>query len=173
MCAVCTCSVQYCFQPRGQMITADWFLPEVVPSLLVCLRSGVCEVRKASIAVLHSFRGVVSSPYHPLVEHLLKSSEEIIADPSYLSQVSHSRILTSLWVEFIISVPCAFGKEMTLLSFLQSLSMVYEEAILLKGKSKKLASIDQLLQCVQLPCCPLYTSKSLLRAIQDIHGEVR
>ncbi|KAI7796665.1 HEAT repeat-containing protein 1 [Triplophysa rosa] len=127
-----------CKQPMKTLNVLASGASPVVPSLLVCLRSGVCEVRKASIAVLHSFRGVVSSPYHPLVEHLLKSSEEIIADPSYLSQ---------------------------------ALSMVYEEAMLLKGKSKKLASIDQLLQCVQLPCCPLYTSKTLLRAIQDIHGE--
>ncbi|KAA0725519.1 HEAT repeat-containing protein 1 [Triplophysa tibetana] len=127
-----------CKQPMKSLNVLASGASPVVPSLLVCLRSGVCEVRKASIAVLHFLRGVVSSPYHPLVEHLLKSSEEIIADPSYLSQ---------------------------------SLSMVYEEAILLKGKSKKVASINQLLQCVQLPCCPLYTSKSLLRAIQDIHGE--
>lgn len=64
----------------------------VVPSLLVCLCSGVCEVRRAAIAVLHSLSGVVSSPYYPLVENLLKSSEEIIADPSYLKQVSQSTI---------------------------------------------------------------------------------
>lgn len=62
----------------------------VVPSLLVCLCSGVCEVRRAAIAVLHTLSGVVSSPYYPLVENLLKSSEEIIADPSYLKQVSQS-----------------------------------------------------------------------------------
>uniref|UniRef100_A0A673MUD9 HEAT repeat-containing protein 1 n=1 Tax=Sinocyclocheilus rhinocerous TaxID=307959 RepID=A0A673MUD9_9TELE len=64
----------------------------VVPSLLMCLCSGVCEVRRAAIALLHSLSGVVSSPYYPLVENLLKSSEEIIADPSYLSQVSQSTI---------------------------------------------------------------------------------
>lgn len=110
----------------------------VVPSLLVCLRSGVCEVRRAAIAVLHSFTEVTSSPYHPLVMKLLKSSEEIIADPSYQSQV---------------------------------LSKLYDEAVLLKGKNKKLASIDQLLQCVQLPSCPTYTSKTLLEVLQDIHGE--
>uniref|UniRef100_A0A671PB53 HEAT repeat-containing protein 1 n=1 Tax=Sinocyclocheilus anshuiensis TaxID=1608454 RepID=A0A671PB53_9TELE len=68
----------------------------VVPSLLVCLCSGVCEVRRAAIAVLHSLSGVVSSPYYLLVENLLKSSEEIIADPSYLSQVSQSIILAAL-----------------------------------------------------------------------------
>ncbi len=60
----------------------------VVPSLLVCLCSGVCEVRRAAIAVLQTLSGVVSSPYYLLVENLLNSSEEIIADPSYLSQVS-------------------------------------------------------------------------------------
>uniref|UniRef100_A0A8C1HHE0 HEAT repeat-containing protein 1 n=2 Tax=Cyprinus carpio TaxID=7962 RepID=A0A8C1HHE0_CYPCA len=102
----------------------------VVPSLLVCLCSGVCEVRRAAIAVLHSLSGVVSSPYYLLVENVLKSSEEIIADPSYLSQ-----------------------------------------ELLLKDKKKKLASIEQLLQCVQLPCCPAYTCKTLLRALQDVHGE--
>uniref|UniRef100_A0A673MU55 HEAT repeat-containing protein 1 n=1 Tax=Sinocyclocheilus rhinocerous TaxID=307959 RepID=A0A673MU55_9TELE len=110
----------------------------VVPSLLMCLCSGVCEVRRAAIALLHSLSGVVSSPYYPLVENLLKSSEEIIADPSYLSQ---------------------------------ALSKVYEEGLILKDKKKKLASIEQLLQCVQLPCCPAYTCKTLLRALQDVHGE--
>ncbi|XP_050980668.1 HEAT repeat-containing protein 1 [Labeo rohita] len=110
----------------------------VVPSLLVCLCSGVCEVRRAAIAVLHTLSGVVSSPYYPLVENLLKSSEEIIADPSYLSQ---------------------------------ALSKMYEEALLLKDKKKKPASIEQLLQCVQSPCCPAYTCKTLLRALQDVHGE--
>uniref|UniRef100_A0A672RSF6 HEAT repeat-containing protein 1 n=1 Tax=Sinocyclocheilus grahami TaxID=75366 RepID=A0A672RSF6_SINGR len=110
----------------------------VVPSLLMCLCSGVCEVRRAAIALLHSLSGVVSSPYYPLVENLLKSSEEIIADPSYLSQ---------------------------------ALSKVYEEGLILKDRKKKLASIEQLLQCVQLPCCPAYTCKTLLRALQDVHGE--
>uniref|UniRef100_A0A8C2FIR5 HEAT repeat-containing protein 1 n=1 Tax=Cyprinus carpio TaxID=7962 RepID=A0A8C2FIR5_CYPCA len=110
----------------------------VVPSLLVCLCSGVCEVRRAAIAVLHSLSGVVSSPYYLLVENVLKSSEEIIADPSYFSQ---------------------------------ALSKMYEEELLLKDKKKKLASIEQLLQCVQLPCCPAYTCKTLLRALQDVHGE--
>uniref|UniRef100_A0A673MTJ6 HEAT repeat-containing protein 1 n=1 Tax=Sinocyclocheilus rhinocerous TaxID=307959 RepID=A0A673MTJ6_9TELE len=111
----------------------------VVPSLLMCLCSGVCEVRRAAIALLHSLSGVVSSPYYPLVENLLKSSEEIIADPSYLSQVSQSTIQHH-----------SFGKQ---------------------DFPFCLASIEQLLQCVQLPCCPAYTCKTLLRALQDVHGE--
>uniref|UniRef100_A0A8C2FIJ3 HEAT repeat-containing protein 1 n=1 Tax=Cyprinus carpio TaxID=7962 RepID=A0A8C2FIJ3_CYPCA len=106
----------------------------VVPSLLVCLCSGVCEVRRAAIAVLHSLSGVVSSPYYLLVENVLKSSEEIIADPSYFSQVSQS---------------------------------IIHAVLALYNKKKKLASIEQLLQCVQLPCCPAYTCKTLLRALQD------
>uniref|UniRef100_A0A8C1MNQ6 HEAT repeat-containing protein 1 n=1 Tax=Cyprinus carpio TaxID=7962 RepID=A0A8C1MNQ6_CYPCA len=73
-----------CSQPvKNLNLLASGSSP-VVPSLLVCLCSGICEVRRAAIAVLHSLSGVVSSPYYPLVENLLKSSEEIIADPSYL-----------------------------------------------------------------------------------------
>uniref|UniRef100_A0A8C1WE63 HEAT repeat-containing protein 1 n=1 Tax=Cyprinus carpio TaxID=7962 RepID=A0A8C1WE63_CYPCA len=127
-----------CNQPiKTRNVLASGSSP-VVPSLLVCLCSGVCEVRRAAIAVLHSLSGVVSSPYYLLVENVLKSSDEIIADPSYLSQ---------------------------------ALSKMYEEELLLKDKKKKLASIEQLLQCVQLPCCPAYTCKTLLRALQDVHGE--
>uniref|UniRef100_A0A8C1WDZ0 HEAT repeat-containing protein 1 n=1 Tax=Cyprinus carpio TaxID=7962 RepID=A0A8C1WDZ0_CYPCA len=123
-----------CNQPiKTRNVLASGSSP-VVPSLLVCLCSGVCEVRRAAIAVLHSLSGVVSSPYYLLVENVLKSSDEIIADPSYLSQ---------------------------------ALSKMYEEELLLKDKKKKLASIEQLLQCVQLPCCPAYTCKTLLRALQD------
>ncbi|XP_016336618.1 HEAT repeat-containing protein 1 [Sinocyclocheilus anshuiensis] len=127
-----------CSQPIKTLNVLASGSSPVVPSLLMCLCSGVCEVRRAAIALLHSLSGVVSSPYYPLVENLLKSSEEIIADPSYLSQ---------------------------------ALSKVYEEGLILKDKKKKLASIEQLLQCVQLPCCPAYTCKTLLRALQDIHGE--
>uniref|UniRef100_A0A8C1WCD5 HEAT repeat-containing protein 1 n=1 Tax=Cyprinus carpio TaxID=7962 RepID=A0A8C1WCD5_CYPCA len=123
-----------CNQPiKTRNVLASGSSP-VVPSLLVCLCSGVCEVRRAAIAVLHSLSGVVSSPYYLLVENVLKSSDEIIADPSYLSQVSQS---------------------------------IIHAVLALYNKKKKLASIEQLLQCVQLPCCPAYTCKTLLRALQD------
>uniref|UniRef100_A0A671PYZ6 HEAT repeat-containing protein 1 n=1 Tax=Sinocyclocheilus anshuiensis TaxID=1608454 RepID=A0A671PYZ6_9TELE len=81
-----------CSQPIKTLNVLASGSSPVVPSLLMCLCSGVCEVRRAAIALLHSLSGVVSSPYYPLVENLLKSSEEIIADPSYLSQVSQSTI---------------------------------------------------------------------------------
>ncbi|XP_062859270.1 HEAT repeat-containing protein 1 [Trichomycterus rosablanca] len=58
----------------------------VVPSLLACLSCGVGEVRRAALVVLQALAGITSSPYHPLVEKLLRSTEELIADPAYLTQ---------------------------------------------------------------------------------------
>ncbi|XP_030629489.1 HEAT repeat-containing protein 1 [Chanos chanos] len=110
----------------------------VVPSLLVCLCSRISEVRRASVAVLQALLGVTGSPYHPLVERLLKSTEELVADPMYLRQI---------------------------------LGKIYEEAISEKRKSKLLASLEQLLQCVQSASCPSYTAKALLRALQEVNGE--
>uniref|UniRef100_A0A1A8RMW0 HEAT repeat-containing protein 1 n=2 Tax=Nothobranchius rachovii TaxID=451742 RepID=A0A1A8RMW0_9TELE len=59
----------------------------VVLSLLGCLKSPVREVRRAALSALQSLSGVSSSPFKPVIERLLKTSEEIIADPSYLSTV--------------------------------------------------------------------------------------
>ncbi|KAB5555247.1 hypothetical protein PHYPO_G00031300 [Pangasianodon hypophthalmus] len=113
----------------------------VVPSLLGCLSCGVREVRRAAVAVLQPLAGVTSSPYHPLLEKLLLSAEELIADPAYLSQ---------------------------------ALSRLYEEAVSVtgKGRNKLLLAIDQLLQCVRSPDCPSYMAKVLLRALQDVNGEL-
>lgn len=58
----------------------------VVPSLLACLSNGVGEVRRAALSVLQTLTRVTASPYHPLVEQLIKSSEELIADPLYVTQ---------------------------------------------------------------------------------------
>uniref|UniRef100_A0A1A7WTQ1 HEAT repeat-containing protein 1 n=2 Tax=Iconisemion striatum TaxID=60296 RepID=A0A1A7WTQ1_9TELE len=59
----------------------------VILSLLCCLKSPVREVRRAALSALHSLSGASSSPFKPITERLLKTSEEIIADPSYLSTV--------------------------------------------------------------------------------------
>ncbi|KAM9462286.1 HEAT repeat-containing protein 1 [Clarias gariepinus] len=59
----------------------------VVPSLLGCLSSGIREVRRAAVAVLQPLAGVTTSPYHSLLEKLLLSAEELVADPAYLTQV--------------------------------------------------------------------------------------
>ncbi|XP_031436234.1 HEAT repeat-containing protein 1 [Clupea harengus] len=58
----------------------------VVPSLLVCLCSPVCEVRRAAVACLQTLQAASSSPFLPVVLALLKAPEELISDPSYLSQ---------------------------------------------------------------------------------------
>lgn len=57
-------------------------------SLLCCLSSPVREVRRAALGALQSLSGASVSPFQPIAEKLLKTPEEIIADPSYLSQVS-------------------------------------------------------------------------------------
>lgn len=56
----------------------------------------------------------------------------------------------------------------------QALSRLYEEAVSVtgKGKNKLLLAIEQLLQCVRSPNCPSYIAKVLLRALQDVNGEV-
>ncbi|XP_076155665.1 HEAT repeat-containing protein 1 [Alosa pseudoharengus] len=58
----------------------------VVPSLLVCLCSPVCEVRRAAVACLQALPAASSSPFIPMVTALLKATEELISDPAYLSQ---------------------------------------------------------------------------------------
>ncbi|XP_033935504.1 HEAT repeat-containing protein 1 isoform X3 [Pseudochaenichthys georgianus] len=58
----------------------------VVPSLLCCLSSPVREVRRAGLSALQNLSASSASPFQPITEKLLKTSEEIIADPAYLSQ---------------------------------------------------------------------------------------
>ncbi|XP_043958197.1 HEAT repeat-containing protein 1 [Gambusia affinis] len=59
----------------------------VVLSLVCCLSSPVQEVRRAALCTLQSLSGASSSPFHPIIERLQKTSEEIITDASYLSTV--------------------------------------------------------------------------------------
>ncbi|XP_008297346.1 HEAT repeat-containing protein 1 [Stegastes partitus] len=66
-----------------QLAAAD---SPVVPSLLCCLLSPVREVRRAALSALTALSGA-SSPFQPITERLLKTSEEIIADPAYLIQL--------------------------------------------------------------------------------------
>ncbi|XP_061782683.1 HEAT repeat-containing protein 1 isoform X2 [Nerophis lumbriciformis] len=57
----------------------------VVPSLLCCLTSPFREVRRAALSALESLPGAGATPFQPIIDKLLKISEEIVADPSYLS----------------------------------------------------------------------------------------
>lgn len=59
----------------------------VVPSLIVNLGNPIREVRRAAIACLQTLGGAEASPFFPIIEKLLQSTEEIIADPAHVSQV--------------------------------------------------------------------------------------
>ncbi|XP_077357877.1 HEAT repeat-containing protein 1 isoform X2 [Festucalex cinctus] len=72
-------------QPAPMLAELTGANSPVVPALLCCLTSPVREVRRASISALRSLSGVDDSPFRPIVAKLLNTSEEIVADPSYLS----------------------------------------------------------------------------------------
>lgn len=76
------------------IIRLSCFASPVVPALLCCLSSPVRDVRRVALAALESLSAADSSPFQPIMKRLLKTSEEIVADPSYLSQVSVSASVT-------------------------------------------------------------------------------
>uniref|UniRef100_A0A6Q2YKF7 HEAT repeat-containing protein 1 n=1 Tax=Esox lucius TaxID=8010 RepID=A0A6Q2YKF7_ESOLU len=118
--------------------------PGMVLSLLACLSSPVREVRRAATSTLQTLVQVDSSPFHPIIQRLLRTTEELISDPTYLSQ--------------------ALGK-------------LYEEAVTGTGKGKAkdrnlLAGFEELLLGVQAANCPAYTAKTILRALDEVNGEL-
>lgn len=122
----------------AQLTAAD---SPVVPSLLCCLSSPVREVRRAALGALQSLSGADASPFQPITEKLLKTSEEIMADPSYLS---------------------------TALGVLHDES---SSAKVKSQQKKLQSSLQQLLQSVQTPCCPSYSAAGLLRALSHVNGQ--
>ncbi|KAK2820168.1 hypothetical protein Q5P01_023127 [Channa striata] len=113
----------------------------VVPSLLCCLSSPVREVRRAALGALQSLSGADASPLQPITENLLKRSEEIIADPSYLS------VALGVFHEECVSAKAK------------------------SQQKKLQVSLQQLLQIVQTPSCPSYTAASLLRVLNHVNGQ--
>lgn len=59
----------------------------VLISLLINLGSPVSEVRRAALNCLCSLRGIKESLLHPVLQHLEQKTEEIISDPTYITQV--------------------------------------------------------------------------------------
>ncbi|KAM9838096.1 HEAT repeat-containing protein 1 [Aulostomus maculatus] len=113
----------------------------VVPSLLGCLTSPVREVRRAALGALRSLSAASTSPFQPIIERLLKTSEEITADPSYLSTS-----LGRLHEESLSAKSKSQQKQLR-------------------------SSMQQLLQSVQTPCCPSYSASSLLQALSHVSGQ--
>ncbi|XP_078136067.1 HEAT repeat-containing protein 1 [Sander vitreus] len=121
-----------------ELLAAD---SPVFPSLLCCLTSPLREVRRAALAALQSLSAAGASPFQPITERLLKTSEEILADPSYLSQA-----LGGLHDDVV-------------------------SAKVKSQQQKKLeTSLHLLLQSVQTPCCPSYSAGGLLRALSLVNG---
>uniref|UniRef100_A0A8C7D4I0 HEAT repeat-containing protein 1 n=1 Tax=Oncorhynchus kisutch TaxID=8019 RepID=A0A8C7D4I0_ONCKI len=115
----------------------------VVLSLLACLSSPVREVRRAAIATLQTLAQVDSSPFHPIIDSLLKTTEELTTGPTYLSQA-----LGKLYEEAVTGT----GKG--------------------KARDKKLlVGLEELLLGVQVANCPAYTAKTILRALGEVNGE--
>uniref|UniRef100_A0A8C8GVB2 HEAT repeat-containing protein 1 n=1 Tax=Oncorhynchus tshawytscha TaxID=74940 RepID=A0A8C8GVB2_ONCTS len=115
----------------------------VVLSLLACLSSPVREVRRAATATLQTLAQVDSSPFHPIIDRLLKTTEELTTGPTHLSQA-----LGKLYEEAVTGT----GKG--------------------KAWDKKLlVGLEELLLGVQVANCPAYTAKTILRALGEVNGE--
>ncbi|KAM3860028.1 HEAT repeat-containing protein 1 [Diretmus argenteus] len=128
-------------QPAAMLVALAATTSAVVPSLLACLNSPVREVRRAALGALQSLSGADASPFQPIVERLLKNTEEIVADPSYVSQALG-----------VLHEECVSAKGKTQQKKLQS-------------------SMEQLVQTVQAPGCPSYTASTLLRLLGHVNGE--
>uniref|UniRef100_A0A3Q1EQT7 HEAT repeat-containing protein 1 n=1 Tax=Acanthochromis polyacanthus TaxID=80966 RepID=A0A3Q1EQT7_9TELE len=140
-------------QPDAMLETLAATDSPVVPSLLCCLSSPVREVRRSALAALKSLSGA-SSPFQPITERLLKTSEEIIADPTYLSQVlgvlhaesssSKSRKLQASLQQLLSTVQTSSCPSYSSAALLDALSNVSGQSIL----SVLLPVLDRLLETV-------------------------
>ncbi|NXU49691.1 HEAT1 protein, partial [Turnix velox] len=115
----------------------------VVISLLINLGSPVSEVRRAALKCLHSLTAIKDSLFHPVLQHLEQKTEEIISDPTYITQ-----IMESLFEEL-------------------------ETQTKQKSQKKKLSeALESILDCVQSPIFPSYIARHLMRSLHEIHGEM-
>ncbi|XP_069708454.1 HEAT repeat-containing protein 1 isoform X1 [Phaenicophaeus curvirostris] len=128
------------YQKKKQLLSPS---SPVVISLLINLGSPVSEVRRAALNCLHSMRGVKESLFHPVLQHLEQKTEEIISDPTYITQ-----IMESLFEEL-------------------------ETQPKQKSQKKKLLEpLESILDCVQNPVFPSYIARNLLKILHEVHGEM-
>ncbi|RVE59903.1 hypothetical protein OJAV_G00193470 [Oryzias javanicus] len=126
----------------------------VVPSLLCCLTSPVCEVRRVALNALQSLSKANNSPFQPITAKLLKTSEEILADASYLNTAlgvlykeclsgkSELQRLESSLQQLLQSVQTPSCPSYTASAVLQALSLINGQSVL----SNLLPVLDRLLQ---------------------------
>ncbi|NXC32312.1 HEAT1 protein, partial [Campylorhamphus procurvoides] len=115
----------------------------VVISLLINLGSPVSEVRRAALNCLHSLRGIKESLFHSVLQHLEQKTEEIVSDPTYITQ-----IIGTLFEEL-------------------------ETQPKQKSQKKKmLEALENILDCVQDPIFPSYIARNLMKILHEVHGEM-
>uniref|UniRef100_A0A663MXZ7 HEAT repeat-containing protein 1 n=1 Tax=Athene cunicularia TaxID=194338 RepID=A0A663MXZ7_ATHCN len=115
----------------------------VVISLLINLGSPVSEVRRAALNCLHSLRGIKESLFHPMLQHLEQKTEEIISDPTYITQIME-----------------------TLFEDLETQPKQKSQ------KKKLLEALESILDGVQNPIFPSYIARNLMKILHEVHGEM-
>uniref|UniRef100_A0A8B9TV64 HEAT repeat-containing protein 1 n=1 Tax=Anas platyrhynchos TaxID=8839 RepID=A0A8B9TV64_ANAPL len=132
--------VSQTYQKKKQLLSPP---SPVVISLLINLGSPVSEVRRAALNCFRSLSGVKDSLFHPIFQHLVQKTEEIISDPAYITQ-----IMATLFEEL-------------------------ETQPKQKSQKKKLSeALESILDCVQNPLCPSYVARSLMKILHEVHGEM-
>uniref|UniRef100_A0A8C3JJA2 HEAT repeat-containing protein 1 n=1 Tax=Calidris pygmaea TaxID=425635 RepID=A0A8C3JJA2_9CHAR len=130
------------YQKKKQLLSPS---SPVVISLLINLGSPVSEVRRAALNCLHSLKGIKESVFHPVLQHLEQKTEEIISDPTYITQV------------FLLF--CLFEE--------------LETQPKQKSQKKKLSeALESILDCVQNPIFPSYIARHLMKILREVHGEM-
>ncbi|NXG68188.1 HEAT1 protein, partial [Baryphthengus martii] len=128
------------YQKKKQLLSPS---SPVVISLLINLGSPVSEVRRAALNCLHSLRGIKESLLHPVLQHLEQKTEEIISDPTYITQV------------------------------METLFEELETQLKQKSQKKKLLeALESILDCVQNPILPSYIARNLMKTLHNVHGEM-
>ncbi|NXY40371.1 HEAT1 protein, partial [Ceuthmochares aereus] len=128
------------YQKKKQLLSPS---SPVVISLLINLGSPVSEVRRAALNCLNSMRGVKESLFHPVLQHLEQKTEEIISDPTYITQ-----IMETLFEE------------------------VETQPKQKSQKKKLLEPLESILDCVQNPVFPSYIARNLMKILHEVHGEM-
>uniref|UniRef100_A0A8C3JFG8 HEAT repeat-containing protein 1 n=1 Tax=Calidris pygmaea TaxID=425635 RepID=A0A8C3JFG8_9CHAR len=128
------------YQKKKQLLSPS---SPVVISLLINLGSPVSEVRRAALNCLHSLKGIKESVFHPVLQHLEQKTEEIISDPTYITQV------------------------------MEGLFEELETQPKQKSQKKKLSeALESILDCVQNPIFPSYIARHLMKILREVHGEM-
>ncbi|XP_055495531.1 HEAT repeat-containing protein 1 isoform X1 [Leucoraja erinacea] len=122
----------------------EFLSSQVVVSLVITLGSPVREVRRAAIACLQRFAKVPGSAFHVVVNSLVNMAEEIIADPTHLSQA-----LGTLFEEVLTASGPARSQRTKLKQDLENFLQYFGD----RGQ-------------------PSYITRNLLKAFEQVNGEM-